>query len=56
MNETTARQAVQHLLAAGGTDVVFIDGRLYRLTVEQLGENAPDAAREFLEGHPDDQQ
>ncbi|MFG6159664.1 hypothetical protein ACGTNG_12730 [Halomonas sp. 1390] len=56
MDEPTARRVIRHLIAAGGTDVVLIDGRLYRLTAEQLGKNAPEAAREFMEDHPDAEQ
>ncbi|QFT84931.1 hypothetical protein FIU88_08080 [Halomonas sp. THAF12] len=55
MNEAAARQAIDHLLAAGGTDIVQLDGRLYRLTAEQLTpDTVSDAAREILESQSDD--
>jgi len=56
MDEETARRAIRHLLAAGGTDVVTLDGCMYRLTAERLRDDAPEAAREFLEGRTNDQQ
>lgn len=56
MDEHTARRIIRHLMAAGGSDVLLLDGRMYRLTAEQLRENAPEAAREFLEEHADAQQ
>ncbi|MDR5867965.1 hypothetical protein [Halomonas koreensis] len=57
MQESAARQAIDHLLAAGGTDIVQLDGRLYRLTAEQLTpDTVSEAARELLEGQDDAQQ
>ena len=51
MDEQTARRMVHHLVDAGGTDVLMIDGDVYEVSCKKLdGGNIQEAIEKLAEG------